>query len=206
MKGKLIVSLGAAVGLQVLSIIACISAEGDLMKGVSASQGMAYEIAMEKPVILLEPVPLPVDLPVEKTSKSPNLLMECQEGQRDGEEYLLAKLAMAEAEGEDKEGKALVMMVVLNRVRDTRFPDTVEEVIYQTKQFSSVANGRFDAVEPDADCWEAFSMVQHGWDGSKGATYFHSERKSSWHERNLCFLFKHGAHYFYTDGEAFSCE
>ena len=30
--------------------------------------------------------------------------------------YRLAKLAMAEAEGEDTEGKALVVMVVLNRV------------------------------------------------------------------------------------------
>lgn len=35
----------------------------------------------------------------------------------DGEEsYLLAKIAMAEAESEDTEGKALVMLVVLNRV------------------------------------------------------------------------------------------
>lgn len=45
--------------------------------------------------------------------------------------YLLEKVAMAEAESEDTEGKALVMLVVLNRVWDARFPDTIEEVIMQ---------------------------------------------------------------------------
>ena len=45
--------------------------------------------------------------------------------------YLLEKIAMAEAEGEGVEGKALVMLVVLNRVWSDRFPDTIEEVIFQ---------------------------------------------------------------------------
>ena len=43
----------------------------------------------------------------------------------------LAKLAMAEAEGEDTEGKALVILVVLNRVQSEGFPDTVEDVILE---------------------------------------------------------------------------
>ena len=44
--------------------------------------------------------------------------------------YLLAKIAMAEAEGESTEGKALVMLVVLNRVLSDDFPDTIGEVIF----------------------------------------------------------------------------
>lgn len=44
---------------------------------------------------------------------------------------LLAKIAMAEAESEPIEGKALVMLVVLNRVQSEDFPDTIEEVIFQ---------------------------------------------------------------------------
>lgn len=115
------------------------------------------------------------------------------------EAYLLAKLAMAEAEGEDTEGKALVMLVVLNRVRDSKFPDTVKEVIYQPKQFSPIANGRFDKVEPDSDCWEALGLITDGkWDESRGATFFESKSKSTWHSENLDFLFRHGNHYFYT--------
>lgn len=45
--------------------------------------------------------------------------------------YLLCKIAMAEAESEGVKGKALVMLVVLNRVWSDEFPDTIEEVIFQ---------------------------------------------------------------------------
>ena len=119
------------------------------------------------------------------------------------ESYLLAKLAMAEAESEDTEGKALVMLVVLNRVwDDEEFPDTIEEVIYQPGQFSPISNGRFDRVEPDADCWAALDLImQDKWDESHGATYFESKSESTWHSENLTFLFRHGKYYFYTDKE-----
>lgn len=65
--------------------------------------------------------------------------------------YRLAKIAMAEAESEDTEGKALVMLVVLNRVWSDEFPDTIEDVIFQKGQFSPISNGRYDEVEPDED-------------------------------------------------------
>lgn len=116
--------------------------------------------------------------------------------------YLLMKIAMAEAEDEDTEGKALVMMVVLNRVKSREFPDTIKKVIYQERQFSPIANGRFDRVEPNKDCQRALDMIQNdGWDESMGALYFESKSDSTWHEDNLQFLFRHGNHYFYTDKE-----
>lgn len=119
------------------------------------------------------------------------------------EAYLLAKIAMAEAESEDTEGKALVMLVVLNRVWDgNKFPDTIKEVIYQPGQFSPISNGRFDNVEPDPDCWAALDLIRTDkWDGSCGALYFESKSESTWHRENLNFLFQHGKHYFYTDRE-----
>lgn len=119
------------------------------------------------------------------------------------ESYLLAKIAMAEAEGEDLEGKALVVMVVLNRVWSEGFPDSIEEVIYQQNQFSPLLpGGRWWTTEPDAECWKAVEMVQtEGWDKSHGATYFESEGSSQRHKNNLEFLFQHGNHYFYTDKE-----
>lgn len=64
--------------------------------------------------------------------------------------YRLAKIAMAEAEGEDTEGKALVILVVLNRVWSDDFPDTIEGVITEDTQFAAYENGRYDRVEPDA--------------------------------------------------------
>jgi len=120
-----------------------------------------------------------------------------------GESYLLAKLAMAEAESEDTEGKALVICVVINRVWDDRFPNTIEGVIYQDAAFSSIDDGRFDRVEPDADCWEALEMVQiEHWDGSEGALYFErtpDDGSSTWHSRHLEKLFVHGRHTFYIE-------
>ena len=87
--------------------------------------------------------------------------------------YRLAKIAMAEAEGEDTEGKALVILVVLNRVWSDDFPDTIEGVITEDKQFTAYENGRYDMVEPSADCYKALEMVQvEHCDESHGATYF----------------------------------
>ena len=81
--------------------------------------------------------------------------------------YMLAKIAMAEAESEDTEGKALVMLVVLNRVWSDEFPDTIAGVIFQDGQFSPISNGRYDEVKPDADCYRALQLIQiDGWDES----------------------------------------
>lgn len=119
------------------------------------------------------------------------------------ESYMLAKIAMAEAEGEDTEGKALVILVVLNRVWSDGFPDSIEEVITEPGQFSPVTEGgRYYTTEPDEDCWAALSMVMHGWDESQGATYFtSSEEQNTWHSRNLTKLFEHGNHTFYEEGQ-----
>lgn len=113
--------------------------------------------------------------------------------------YLLAKIAMAEAEGEDIEGKAYVIMVILNRMLSDEFPDTIEDVIFQDNQFSPVSNGRFYNIEPNDDCWDALDMIQvDKWDKSQGALYFEScESEDNWHSRNLEYLFTYGKHRFY---------
>lgn len=117
----------------------------------------------------------------------------------DGEdERMLAKIAMAEAEGESVEGKALVILVVLNRVWSDEFPDSIEEVIFQKNQFSPVAEGgRYWTTEPDAGCYEALEPVMGGWDESQGAFYFESTGRDGWHSQNLEFLFEFGGHKFY---------
>ena len=117
----------------------------------------------------------------------------------DGEdERMLAKIAMAEAEGESVEGKALVILVVLNRVWSDEFPDSIEEVIFQKNQFSPVAEGgRYWTTEPYAGCYEALELVMGGWDESQGAFYFESTGRDGWHSQNLEFLFEFGGHKFY---------
>ena len=114
------------------------------------------------------------------------------------ESQMLMRLAMAEAEGESVEGKALVMLVVLNRVWSDDFPGTIEEVIFQPKQFSPVTEGgRYYTAEPNEECWEALELVMNGWDESGGALYFESCEGGSWHSENLEYLFQEGNHKFY---------
>lgn len=117
----------------------------------------------------------------------------------DGEDSeMLMKIAMAEAEGESVEGKALVMLVVLNRVWSDAFPDTIEEVIFQPRQFTpAVPGGRYYTTEPDDGCREALALVLDGWDESEGALYFESGGKDGWHSQSLEFLFEYGGHKFY---------
>ena len=67
---------------------------------------------------------------------------------------LLALLTMAEAEGECDEGKRLVIDTVLNRVDSEHFPDTIYDVIYQPKHFSSMWNGRIDRCEVREDIYQ----------------------------------------------------
>lgn len=115
--------------------------------------------------------------------------------------YRLAKIAMAEAEGEDTEGKALVILVVLNRVWSDEFPDTIEEVITQKKQFAAYENGRYDRVEPNEDCYRALELVQVShWNESQNATYFErTTDEETWHNSNLKKLFTHGNHTFFIE-------
>ena len=72
---------------------------------------------------------------------------------RDGEIEILAQLIEAEAGNQDYRGMCLVADVVLNRVHSSRFPDTVEDVIFQYLidkygdkhyQFSTVIDGNLE--------------------------------------------------------------
>ena len=115
------------------------------------------------------------------------------------ESYLLARIAMAEAEGCNTQTKTLIIMCVLNRVWSDEFPDTIEEVIFQENQFSPIDDGRWDKVEPNEDCYEAVKIVMEAkYDYSGGATYFEScSDEDNWHSRNLEFLYESEGIRFY---------
>lgn len=134
--------------------------------------------------------------PEVETTDSETLIYSRDWGADDAE--ILLKIAIAEAEGESTEGKALVMLVALNRVWSDGFPDSVQEVVFQDGQFSVTAEGgRYYTTEPDRDCYEALKLIESGWDESRGALYFESCKEDSWHSRNLEFLYEVGNHRFY---------
>lgn len=138
------------------------------------------------------------------SSKSTEMLIEKIEekakvaGISKDEKQILLRIAMAEAEGEGVYGKAYVIRVVLNRVQSEEFPDTIKKVVFQKNQFSPVRdNGRYWDVEPDAECYEAYNMIENGWDESAGALYFSRTGSSPWMQENTTFLYEVGNHSFY---------
>lgn len=204
MHRKLLVSAGAVIALSTISIVAFANSFYGIETGAEVPKpkiiATEYSAVTYSEVPAIETEVLIADTP-EPTTKAAASMVKSRDWDAD-ESYLLAKLAMAEAEGEDTEGKALVILVVLNRVWSDEFPDSISKVIYQNNQFSPVSNGRFDSVEPNADCYKALEMVRiDGWDESQGALYFERESASTWHKDNLKFLFQHGNHIFYTDKE-----
>ena len=118
----------------------------------------------------------------------------------------LLRIVEAEAGGEDIVGKMLVANVVLNRVENTAFPNTINEVIFQSDngvtQFSPIADGRFYTVKISEETVEAVNRVLQGEDNSKGALYFAARKSANqenmkWFDEKLQRLFAHGGHEFF---------
>lgn len=119
----------------------------------------------------------------------------------------LLSIVEAEAGGEDMKSRMLVANVILNRVKDHHFPDTVSEVVWERNngaaQFSPTEDGRIGTVEISEMTKEAVRQVLEGLDYSKGALFFVAkdqalESNVDWFESDLKLLFEHGDHAFYT--------
>ena len=118
----------------------------------------------------------------------------------------LLRIVEAEAGGEDMDGKLLVANVVLNRVNNEKFPDTVTEVIMQkgqgVAQFTPTVDGRFQNVTISEETYKAVERALYGEDISKGALYFCARQKADsgrlqWFDQNLTKLFSYGNHEFF---------
>ena len=119
---------------------------------------------------------------------------------------ILMKIVESEAGCENREGKLLIANVVINRVKDKRFPDNVKDVVYQRKQnvtqFSPVSNGRINKVKISDETKDVIYSALMGEDISKGALYFMARQFANadnvkWFDNNLKFLFAYGGHEFY---------
>ena len=95
--------------------------------------------------------------------------------------YLLAKIIYAEARGESYTGQVAIGAVVLNRVKDSRFPNTVAGVIYQPWAFTAVNDGQIN-LEPNAKAYQAADDALNGWDPTYGSVYYYNPKTatSSW--------------------------
>ncbi len=123
----------------------------------------------------------------------------------------LARNIYFEARGEPDLGKVAVGFVVLNRVADERFPETVCEVVRQGGekrrhrcQFSWWCDGRSD--EPrDMRIWQRIRAVARAvyWgfsaDPTAGALWYHADHVSPSWGKVFHPALKIGQHVFYVD-------
>jgi len=118
----------------------------------------------------------------------------------------LFRIVWAEARGEDNYGQMLVVHVIMNRVKDYRFPSCITGVITQTVpnvQFSPIIDGSFDRATPSDELKNnvlaALYMHANGVDLARGALFFRTitGADGSWHQNNLQQVLERGTHRFY---------
>ncbi|EPD53191.1 spore cortex-lytic enzyme [Paenisporosarcina sp. FSL H8-0542] len=84
---------------------------------------------------------------------------------------LMANAVYGESRGEPYEGQVAVAAVILNRVEDPKFPNTVSGVIFQPRAFTAVADGQI-WLTPNARAKEAVLDALNGWDPTENALYY----------------------------------
>lgn len=118
----------------------------------------------------------------------------------------LMRIVQAEAGGEDRKGKLLVANVVINRVKNAKFPNSITDVVFQkaqnVTQFSPVSNGTIYNVKITEETREVVYSALCGEDNSQGALFFMARKyaepeNAQWFDNNLTYLFSYGGHDFF---------
>lgn len=119
------------------------------------------------------------------------------------EDYeVLLRIVQAEAGICDDKGKILVANVIINRVKSSRFPGNVRDVVYQRSQFSPVSNGTINTCRVTQQTRDCVDRALAGEDYSDGALFFMNRSRSassnvSWFDGHLTYITQHGGHEFY---------
>lgn len=109
----------------------------------------------------------------------------------DNERELLAKATYLEAGNQSMTGQRAVVEVILNRVMDDGFPDTIEGVLYQHGQFTTVAE--LASAKPNEEQYRAVDLtLETSTPILESYVLFFSTRLPNWQTKYE----KIGAHYF----------
>ena len=96
---------------------------------------------------------------------------------------LIARAINGEARGEPYEGQVAVGAVILNRVKSSKFPNTIAGVIYEPGAFTAVSDGQINVpIDPNSTVVKAAQDALNGWDPTGGAIYYFNPdtATSSW--------------------------
>jgi N-acetylmuramoyl-L-alanine amidase len=115
--------------------------------------------------------------------------------------YWLSRIISAESQGESLDGKIAVGNVVLNRVHSDEFPDTIYDVIFDSRwggQFQPVSNGTiYD--DPTEESVVAAKLCLEGANTAGSSLYFLAPAltQNHWIMDNQTYVTTIGCHWFY---------
>ncbi len=102
-----------------------------------------------------------------------NLASSGTTGYSSSDETLLARCIYGEARGEPYTGQVAIAAVILNRVKSSKFPNTIAGVIYQPGAFTVVQDGQIN-LTPNNTAKSAARDALNGWDPTNGCIYYYN--------------------------------
>jgi N-acetylmuramoyl-L-alanine amidase len=95
------------------------------------------------------------------------------QGSNDKDLYLLARAVYGEGRGEPYKGQVAIASVILNRIDNPNFPNSIAGVIYQPGAFDVVSDGQIN-LAPDSTAVKAARDAINGWDPTYGCIYYYN--------------------------------
>lgn len=120
-----------------------------------------------------------------------------------GARRILERIVEAESGDQTIKGRQMVANVILNRMKSEKFPNTVREIVFASRQFSPVSNGSYYRVKVSARTKKAVEKALKEKDNTNGALYFMYRAGSdssnvSWFDRELTKICEYGCHEFFA--------
>ena len=113
-----------------------------------------------------------------QTLKALGLQVDVLSANSENDFNLLARLISAEAKGEPYIGQVAVGAVVLNRVKNPSFPNSIAGVIYQPGAFTCIGDGQFNQPISES-AYRAARDALNSIDPVGGALYYYNPKTAS---------------------------
>ena len=119
------------------------------------------------------------------------------------DEYdILVRIVEAEATGGNHEQKMNVASCVLARVEAPKWPDNIEDVVFQKQQFTPIWDGRYYTVKIQESTKKAVDEVLK-FGKTHDCLWFCSDKsyrkENSYHRKNHTWVFYDGEHHYFYD-------
>lgn len=187
MKSKHIIGIMTAVCMLIAGFT---SYAADSQTEYQTNTALAQGISAEDLTALAEPVQTAITENVNAAMEQ-RIAEEEARQKAEKEKKLLAAIIYCEAGGEPYRGQVAVGAVIMNRVKSSLFPNTIEGVIYQKGQFGPASSGKLKRVlssgKATSSCYKAAEAALAGENPIGKALYFGNGTTGQ----------KIGSHYFH---------